>query len=110
MGINVGAAFSQAARANGAGNSAEAIASELNNLQATMNAHWKSEEMNAVNRAIDQIEQNLRQQGRLLQMLENDIRDVALEIQREEELERQRIAEQLRRERAEKQRQEMLKK
>lgn len=105
MAINLGAAFNQAARASRAGGSADAIANQLNNLQATMNAHWKSDEMNVVNQAIDKIEQNLRQQGRLLQILEDDIRDVALEIQREEELERQRIAEQLRREREEKERQ-----
>ena len=112
MAINLGAAFNQAARASGAGGSADAIANQLNNLQATMNAHWKSDEMNVVNQAIDKIEQNLRQQARLLQILESDITDVALEIQREEELERQRIAklEQERREREEKQRQEMLKK
>jgi uncharacterized protein YukE len=110
MGISLSSAYSQAAKAGGAADSAESIAVKLNNLQATLNANWNADEMKIVNQAIDKMERDLRQQARLLQTLESDIQDVAREIQREEELERQRLAklEQERKEREEKERQEKL--
>lgn len=88
MSINFSVAYSAVAKAGNAGDSA----SKLDDLLHTINTNWKVDEMAIVYSAVKKIEQKLRQQSSLLQSLESDIRNVAREIEHEEELERQRLA------------------
>ncbi|XID94300.1 hypothetical protein ACF3MZ_07185 [Paenibacillaceae bacterium WGS1546] len=84
MGINVGAAVSQASSLSGYASALSGIVNSLGHNKALLAQAWNAEEMRYVQLALDRIANELALASSELQSLSGDIVSVANEIRQEE--------------------------